>query len=428
MERLKLKNLEGEIGEMERIVITGIGLITPIGIGKEEFWTNALKGVSGISEISSFDTSRFSSHKGAEIKGFNPSDFVSQDNERKMDRLSQIAVSTAKLALEDAGLFEIRNSKFEILKKDRIGVVIGTAYGSLKSTSKYLEGLIDYGPSRANPFVFPNTVSNAPASYIAIELGLRGPNVTVTHKQSSGEQAIFYGYNLLQRKKADIIIAGGCDEICWILYQAHDIIGVLSRGNEHSSPYDRFRNGMVLGEGAGFLILERMEDAIRRNERMYAEIAGFGLYGTHSSLLGWDEEPTGFYKAMEGAIESAGLRPQDIDYISASADSSKVLDAVEAKAIRKVFGQSSPPASSIKSMIGEVCASGGIRTAVAALAIKEGMIPPTINYRDPDPECDIDCVPNEARRKDIRAVLVNGFSTGGNHVCITLKKVDHERF
>jgi 3-oxoacyl-[acyl-carrier-protein] synthase II len=399
---------------MERIVITGIGLITPIGIGKEAFWENALKGVSGIGEINSFDTSRFSSHKGAEVREFNPSDFVSPSNERKMDRLSHIAVAGARLALEDAGLKEIP-------EKERTGVVLGTAYGSLKSTSQYLNGLVDYGPSRANPFIFPNTVSNAPASYIAIELGIKGPNVTVTHKQSSAEQAIFYGYNLLRRKKADIIITGGCDEICWILYHAHDILKVLATGSEQSCPYDSRRNGIILGEGAGFLILERMEDAIRRNGRMYAEIAGFGFYGSHSPLIGWDKEPDGFCRAMEGAIEKGGLIPQDIGYISASADSSKALDAVESKAIRKVFGQNSSPASSVKSMIGEIGASGGIRTAVAALAIKEGIIPPTINYRDPDPECDIDCVPNEPRKKDIDAVLVNGFSTGGNHLCITLK-------
>ncbi len=400
---------------MERIVITGIGLITPIGIGKESFWANALKGVSGIREISSFDTARFSSHKGAEVREFNPSDFISSSNERKMDRLSHIAVAGARLALEDAGLKEFS-------RKDRAGVVIGTAYGSLKSTSQYLNGLVDYGPSRANPFIFPNTVSNAPASYIAIELGIKGPNVTVVHKQSSAEQAIFYGYNLLRRKKADIIIAGGCDEICWILYQVHDIIGVLSQGNEHSSPYDKFRNGMVLGEGAGFLILERMEDAVKRNSRMYAEIAGFGFYGTHAPLLGWDEEPTGLCKAMEGAIKNGGLVPEDIDYISASADSSRLLDALESKAVKSIFGNSSPPASSIKSMIGEIGASGGIKVAVASLSIKEGIIPPTINYRDPDPECDIDCVPNEPRKKNINAVLVNGFSAGGNHLCITLKK------
>lgn len=414
--------------KMERIVITGIGLITPIGIGKEEFWDNALKGVSGIGEISSFDTSKYSSHKGAEIKGFNSSDFVSQSNERKMDRLSHIAVAGARLALEDAGLLEIRNSKFEIRKKDRIGVVIGTAYGSLKSTSQYLKGLVDYGPSRANPFIFPNTVSNAPASYIAIELGLKGPNVTVTHKQSSAEQAIFYGHNLLCRKKADIIIAGGCDEICWVLYQTHDIIGVLSRGNEHSSPYDRFRNGMVLGEGAGFLILERMEDAIKRDAYIYAEIAGFGFYGSQTQLLDWGEEPDGFCWAIEMSLSNGCLKPEDIGYISAAANSSKSLDALESKAIKKVFGEASPPTSSIKSMIGEIGASGGIKVAVAALAIKEGIIPPTINYKDPDPECDIDCVPNEPRRKDIKAAMVNGFSTGGNHLCITLKKVNRERF
>lgn len=406
---------------MERIVITGIGLITPTGIGKDAFWESALKGVSGVREITSFDTSRLSSHKGAEIKGFNPSDFVSSANERKMDRLSQITVATAKLALEDAGLKDSEiNSESQ---KERIGVVIGTIYGGLKSTSQYLKGLANYGPSRANPFIFPNTVANAPASYTAIELGLKGPNVTVTNKQSSAEHAIFYGYNLLRRKKADIIIAGGCDEICWILYQAHDILGVLSQGNEHSSPYDRSRNGIVLGEGAGFLILETMEGAIKRDTRIYAEISGFGFYGSHTPLIGWDEEPDGFCIAIEGAIEMAGLIPRDIGYISASADSSRVLDAIEAKAIRKVFGQNSPAVSSIKSMIGEIGASGGIRTAVAALAIEEGMIPPTINYNDPDPECDIDCVPNEARKKDVDSALVNGFSTGGNHMCITLKKV-----
>ncbi|MEK6692303.1 MAG: beta-ketoacyl-[acyl-carrier-protein] synthase family protein [Nitrospirota bacterium] len=406
---------------MERIVITGIGLITPIGIGKEAFWANALKGISGIREISSFDTARFSSHKGAEVREFNPSDFISSSNERKMDRLSHIAVAGARLALEDAGLKEFS-------WQDRAGVVIGTAYGSLKSTSQYLNGLVDYGPSRANPFIFPNTVSNAPASYIAIELEIKGPNVTVVHKQSSAEQAIFYGYNLLRRKKADIIITGGCDEICWILYQVHDILNVLATGSEQSCPYDRRRNGIILGEGAGFLILERMEDAVKRNARMYAEIAGFGFYGTHAPLLGWDEEPTGLCKAMEGAIKNGGLVPEDIDYISASADSSSLLDALESKAVKSVFGNSHPPASSIKSMIGEIGASGGIKVAVASLSVKEGIIPPTINYKDPDPECDIDCVPNESRRKNIEAALVNGFSTGGNHLCITLKKVNCERF
>lgn len=401
---------------MERIVITGIGLVTPIGIGKEAFWENALKGISGTCKISSFDTSRFSSHKGAEIKGFNPENFIGLSNLRKMDRLSQIAVATARLALEDAGLKEIS-------QKERVGVVVGTAYGSLKSTSDYLEGLIDYGPSRANPFIFPNTVTNAPASYISIELGLKGPNITVTHKQSSAEHAIFYGYNLLSRRTADIIIAGGCDEICWILYQAYDFLKILSKGKEESSPFDRLRNGIVLGEGAGFVVLERMESAIKRDATIYAEFAGLGFYSSQSPLLDWDKEPSGFCKAMEMAIKNGGLLPQDIGYISASANSSRQLDALESKAIREVFGEAYPPASSIKSMIGEVGASGGIRVAVASLAIKEGIIPPTINYKYPDPECDIDCVPNEPRRKDTEAALVNGFSTGGNHLCIALKKV-----
>lgn len=405
------------VSEANLIVITGIGLITPIGIGKKDFWENALKGVSGIDEIRSFDTSRFSSHKGAEIKGFNPADFVSQSNERKMDRISHIAVATARLAMEDAGLKEISN-------REGIGVVLGTAYGSLKSTSDYLEGLIDYGPFRANPFIFPNTVTNAPASYIAIELGLKGPNVTVTHKQSSAEHAIFYGYNLLLRRKADIIIAGGCDEICWILYQAHDRLKVLSKGKEGSSPFDKFRNGIVLGEGGGFLVLERIESAVKRDANIYAGLEGFGFYGSPAPLLGWDREPDSLCKAMKGAIKSGGVEPQDIDYISASANSSKELDALESKAIKEVFGNNPPPASSIKSMIGEIGASGGIKVAVTALAIKEGLIPPTINYKNPDPECDIDCVPNKSRRKDIKAALVNGFSTGGNHLCIALKKVE----
>ena len=405
---------------LNRVVITGLGVISPMGIGKEAFLKSLKEGRSGIKEISRFDTSKYRSHLGGEITDFNPRDYLNPMKIRRMDRDSQMAVAAALLALRDANL--------EITSKNssECGVILGSGFTGLETTEAFHRGLIEHGPRGVNPMLFPNTVPNAPAGHISIELGITGPNSTITQKGATGEEAIGYAYSLLRHGKARVILSGGVDELSWILFQAYSHLGVLSPLEnkdypEGSRPFDKRRNGLVLGEGGGILVLETLEHAQKRGAGIYAEIVGYGMSSSNPGISDYDCDPEGMVRAMEWALGEAKISKEEIGYISAQANSTPILDKSETEAIKRVFDKDIP-ASSLSSSIGYFNASGGLKVISASLAIESGFIPPTINYQEKDPSCDLDCVPNEAREKRIAAVLINGFADGGSNASLILRR------
>ncbi|MBU4310760.1 beta-ketoacyl-[acyl-carrier-protein] synthase family protein [bacterium] len=405
---------------MNRVVITGLGVISPIGIGKEAFLKSLKEGKSGIGKITRFDTSKYRSHLGGEVTNFNPKDYINPVKIRRMDRDSQIAVASAILALRDADL-EITSGN-----SPECGVILGSGFTGLETTEAFHRGLIEHGPSGVNPMLFPNTVPNAPAGHISIELGITGPNSTITQKGATGEGAIGYAYSLLRHDKAKVILTGGVDELSWILFHAYSHLGILSPLKnedypEGCRPFDKRRNGMVLGEGGGILALETLEHARERGARIYAEVIGYGMSSSNPGISDYDEDSEGMARTMELALEDAGIPKEKIGYISAAANSTPVLDKSETEAIKKVFGRDIP-VSSLSSSVGYFNASGGLKAISACLAIENGFILPTINYREKDPFCDLDYIPNKIREKKIEAVLINGFADGGSNASLILKR------
>ncbi len=405
---------------MNRVVVTGLGIISPIGIGKETFLKSLREGKSGIKEITGFDTSNYKSHLGGEVTDFNPRDYINPMKIRRMDRDSQIAVASAVLALKDANLEITPENSSEC------GVILGSGFTGLETTEAFHRGLIEHGPSGVNPMLFPNTVPNAPAGHISIELGITGPNSTITQKGATGEGAIGYAYSLLQHDKARVILTGGVDELSWILFHAYSHLGILSPLEnedypEGSRPFDKKRNGMVLGEGGGILVLETLEYAKGRGAKIYAEVIGYGMSSSNPGISDYDSDPGGMARAMELALEDAKISKEEIDYISAAANSTPILDESETRAIERVFGEDIP-VSSLSSSVGYFNASGGLKAISACLAMENGFVPPTINYKEKNPSCALDYVPNKAREKKIEAVLINGFTDGGSNASLVLKR------
>ncbi len=405
---------------MNRVVVTGLGVISPIGIGKETFLKSLREGKLGIKEITRFDTSKYRSHLGGEVTDFNPKDYINPMKIRRMDRDSQIAVVAAVLALKDANL-EITSGN-----SSGCGVILGSGFTGLETTEAFHKGLIEHGPSGVNPMLFPNTVPNAPAGHISIELGITGPNSTITQKGATGEGAIGYAHNLLKHNKAKVILTGGVDELSWILFHAYSHLGILSPLEnedypEGSRPFDKRRNGMVLGEGGGILVLEAIEHAQKRGARIYAEVMGYGMNSSNPGISDYDEDSEGMARSMELALEDAKISKEEISYISAAANSTPILDRSETEAIKRVFGKDIP-VSSLSSSIGYFNASGGLKAISVCLAMENGFIPPTINYQKKDPSCDLDYVPNEAREKKVEAVLINGFADGGSNASLILRR------
>jgi len=405
---------------VNRVVVTGLGVISPIGIGKEAFLKNLKEGKSGIKEIIRFDTSKYKSRLGGEVTDFNPKDYINPMKIRRMDRDSQIAVASAVLALKDANL-EISSENSSVS-----GVILGSGFTGLETTEAFHRGLIEHGPSGVNPMLFPNTVPNAPAGHISIELGITGPNSTITQKGATGEGAIGYAYSLLKHDKAKVILTGGVDELSWILFHAYSHLGILSPlenedYSEGSRPFDKRRNGMVLGEGGGILGLETIEHAQKRGAKIYAEVIGYGMSSSNPGISDYDSDPKGMVRSMELALEDAKISEEEIDYISAAANSTPVLDESETEAIKKVFGKN-VLVSSLSSSIGYFNASGGLKAISACLAMENGFIPPTINYQEKDLSCDLDYVPNKAREKRVEAVLINGFADGGSNASLILRR------
>jgi 3-oxoacyl-[acyl-carrier-protein] synthase II len=404
---------------MDEIVITGIGVISACGSGKDAHWQSCLSGKTGVAPIQSFDTSDYSSRLGAEARTFNPKDFMPPMKFRRMSRNSRLAVAASIEALKDGGM-EISSAGLT-----SAGVVLGTGYGSTAQTDAFFVGMVQEGPEGANPSLFPDTVPNAPASQISIYHGLQGPNSTLSHNEVSGEQALAYAYRLLKQDRAEAILAGGVDELSAVLFHSFAVLKSLSPigpGEEGMRPFDRGRNGRVLGEGAGLVLLEKRSRAMDRGARIYGSLVACASTGGAVGISSYEEEAEQMGRAMVKTLEGGGVRPEEVDYICAAANSTQELDRAEAKAIGKVFGKAarSIPVSSLKGHIGEFCGSGGLRAAAILLAMRDGKIPPTWGLRNP--EFDLDHVRGEPRSKSVRYALLNGFSFGGCNVCLLFKK------
>ncbi len=405
----------------ESVVITGIGMVTPLGTGKEVFAQRLFRGDSGISPITAFDTSRFFSRLGAQVHGFIPKDFISVKNLRRMDRISGMTAASARMAIEDAG-FDI-----DAANRDRVGIVLGVSYGSTDVAAQFADILFTEGPAMASPMLVPNTVINAPAGHTSIELGFRGINSTVNHREASAETAIAYAAAEIKNGRADVLLTGGADIISEFFFEIlthFKAVSPVDGGAEGARPFDSLRNGPVIGEGAGVLCIETLSHAMARGATPYCEIAGWGLSSSPSPPTDWPSDPTGPILAMTRAFESAKITPGDIGYVSASANGGRKLDLLEAEALSAVFaGESQKPfISSIKGAVGESFSSGGIRTAAMAISIREQTLPPTLGLNTPIKP--LPFILNIKKKAKIHYGLVNGFSSGGTFASIVLKRMD----
>jgi len=406
----------------KKIAITGLGVISPLGTGRDEFWSGLRQGRTGFREITLFDTSLFAVKVAGEISGFDPLAFLGKKGLRELDRSTRLICSAAKLALEDARLVITDDNS------DRIGVSIGATFGSLHSISQFDRVGLTEGPRFVNPSHFPNTVINSPASQVSIRFGIKGFNTTVSTGFCAGMDSLIYACDFLRLKRADVVLAGGVEELCEETFRGFHQLGFLS-GSDGSEPiccpFDARRNGVMLSEGASVLVLEDLNAAQKRGADILAVVLG---YGSSFDLSGGEGE--GLRSAITNALADAGCSMSEIDYISSCANSSRDIDRVETKAIREVFGEWSRkiPISSIKSMLGEsFSASGNLSLASAVGALRDGVIPPTVNYQEKDPECELDYVPNYAREKRVGRVMATASDHYGQNSAVVLGRYAEEK-
>jgi 3-oxoacyl-[acyl-carrier-protein] synthase II len=389
-----------------KIVITGIGVLSPVGIGKDDYWDSLFQGKTGFRTISLFDMTPFKVKIAGEISNFDPVLFLGKKGLRTLDRSTRLISSAAKLAIDDANL-QITDENTH-----SIGVSIGTTFGSLHSISQFdRDGLIE-GPRYVNPSHFPNTVINSPTSQVAIRFKIKGFNTTISTGFCAGLDAIYYAADFIRLNRANAVLAGGVEELCEETFLGFHNLKCLSGSNGSEPvccPFDKRRNGFILSEGAAVLVLEDEKYAIKREADILAVIMGYANSFDPSADRSFEHSGNGLKNAISLALKDASLKPEDIDYISSSANSTKGLDRMETNVIKDIFGKHAfnIPVSSIKSMIGEsFSASGALSLAAAVGALKKGLIPPTVNYMERDPECDLDYVPNESRQKNIDTVLI----------------------
>ncbi len=407
-----------------RVVITGMGVIAPNGIGLDQFWDSLIHGRSGVKKISYFDASSYPSQIAGEVNNFDPTDYMNPKSARRMDRFSQFAVASTKMALEDA--------KLEVNEKTsgKIGISLGSALGGIPSAEAQHSIFIEKGLKRVDPLLATKIFSGACVSQVSIELGIKGHSNSIGGGCGVGTDSIGYGFYAIKNNLADIMITGGAEApLAPLTYGAFCLIGALSKKNEDptkaSRPFDKERDGFVMSEGAGILILEDLESAIKRGAPIYAEVLGYGTTNDAFNMVHPIESGDQAIKAIEIAIEEAHIDPTDIDYINAHGSSTILNDKIETKIIKKVFGEKAYkiPISSTKSMIGHpMGAAGAIEVIASVLTLKYQFIPPTINYEFPDPDCDLDYVPNEGRKASINLVLKNSFSFGGKNSVLIIKK------
>ncbi len=406
-----------------RLVITGISVLSPIGTNKDEFWNNLINGISGIKDITLFDVSKYRSKKAGEISNFDPKAFLGKKGIRRIDRTSLLASSAAKLVMDDAKITH------EPYTEDDLGIVIGSTYGSIDSISTFdLEALRE-GPNYVNPMDFPNTVLNAPASRASIFCKATGLNSTISTGVASGLDAIIYASDFLRLGRVKAVLAGGVhgltSDIFWGAYRAGILSGCKDSSTEISAPFDKRRNGFIIGEAASLLVIEKLEDALKRNAKIYAEIKGYANTFNPKKIYHDNFKIEGGVRCISLAMKDAELNIDNISYISACANSSITGDKMETRVIKEYFGNCAGqvPVSAIKSMTGECLdASGAMQCVASIFAINDGVIPPTINYQEKDDDCNLDYVPNKNRKLDVKNVLVNAFSDTGNISSIIISK------
>lgn len=409
-----------------RVAITGLGAITPVGHEKDQLWESLCNGESGISNITSFDTTGQDVLIAGEASGFDPSKWFDKKEERRLDRFTQFAVASATLALEDSGL------DLDKVDRRKVGSIIGTGIGGIIEIEAQHKILLERGPSRVSPFMITKLMANAAPGYIAIKFGLQAANFSIITACASGAHAIVEAFRIVQRGEADIMVAGGTEAtITPLCVSAFSNMKALSKRNDDpqkaSRPFDKDRDGFIISEGSGIIILEEMENAKKRGANIYAEMLGFAMSDDAHHITAPHPEGEGACIAMENALKDAKLNPEQISYINAHATSTNLGDMIEINSIKKVFGEhvKDLSVSSTKSMLGhQLGASGGVEALICSLILDKGVIPPTINYETPDPTCDgIDFVPNNAKEKNVENVMSNSFGFGGHNVSIVLGKV-----
>ena len=405
-----------------RVVITGLGAVTPLATGVEESWQRLCQGKSGVARITKFDTSGFNVQIAAELKDFHPEDFLDKKKIRRTDPFIQYALVAAHLAIHDAGLTISGNNT------SRVGVVLGSCAGGLSMFGANLLTLRDRGPDRVSPFFIPGFLPNMAVGEVSMEFGIRGPSKCVVTACATGSNCIGDALRLIQYDEADAMITGGSDAyVIPIAVAGFDKMRALSRRNNEpekaSRPFNKDRDGFVIGEGAGIVILEELESALRRGARIYAELIGYGsnIDSFHITDPDWENQA----RCLKLALSDADISPGDVEYINAHGTSTVSNDVSETKAIKAVLGEHSKtvPISSNKSMIGHpLAAAGGVEAIFTVLTIRDGIIPPTVNYITPDPECDLDYVPNIARKARVNVALSNSFGFGGVNAALVFRK------
>ena len=412
------------MNEQRRVVVTGLGLVSPLGTGVEKNWHAILEGRSGIRKITRFPTDGFASRIAGEVPDFKAEDFIESKEIKKMDLFIQYALGAAAMAVEESGL------KIEGEFAEEVGVIIGVGLCGLDTIEATHKALLDGGPRKISPFFIPKVISNLAAGHIAIRYGAKGVNWTPTSACASGTHAIGEAYHLIRRGMQDAVIAGGAEAVITPLgVGGFAAMKALSTRNDEperaSRPFDKERDGFVVGEGSGVLILEEREQALKRGAKIYAEVIGYAANGDAFHMTAPAPEGEGAARCMRLAIKDAGIAPGEIDYINAHGTSTEYNDANETMAIKTVFGEQAAKlaVSSTKSMTGHLLgAAGAVEGVYSVLALYHGVLPPTINYENPDPACDLDYVPNKARKSAIEVVLSNSFGFGGTNACAIFRR------
>ncbi len=412
-----------------RVVITGVGLLTPLAIGVRETWEALCAGKSGIGPITRFDTTKFDTKIAGEVRGFDPLDFMPRKEARRTPLFIMYAVAAARMALEDSGLV------IDSSNANRVGVITGCGIGGLSVLEDNYMVLVEKGPKRVSPFLIPLMIGNMAPGMISIHLGAKGPNTSIATACAAGSHAVGDAFKLVQSGRADAMITGGVEAVvtptCISGFNAMKALSTRNDDPEKASrPFDRDRDGFVVGEGSGIMVIEPLESALERGAHIYAEIVGFGMSGDGYHMTAPSPDGEGAARCMQAALDDAGLTADRIDYINAHGTSTPLNDLYETRAMKTVFGEHARkiPISSTKSMTGHLLGgAGGIETVFTALTIQEGIIPPTINLDHPGEECDLDYVPNKARRARVRYALSNSFGFGGTNASLILAAVEDDK-
>lgn len=410
--------------EKRRVVVTGVGLITPLGIGVEESWRGLIEGRSGIRRITHFDSSAFATQIAGEVEGFKPEEYIEPKEVKKMDRFIHFAIAASDMAMKDSGV-KITESNAE-----KVGVIIGSGIGGLPAIEHYHSILLEKGPRRITPFFIPMLIINLAAGNVSIKFGARGPNSAVATACATGSHAIGDAFKIIQRGDADAMIAGGSESVITPLgiggFNAMKALSTRNNEPEKASrPFDRDRDGFVMGEGAGIMILESLDHALSRGAKIYAELVGYGMTADAYHITSPAPEGEGAARCMAMGLKDGGIDPLDVDYINAHGTATKYGDEIESSAIKTVFKEHAYKVaiSSTKSMTGHLLgAAGGVEAVISVLCMRDNIVPPTINLDNPDPQCDLNYVPHKARKMDVNCAMSNSFGFGGTNACLIFKR------